>query len=354
VTRLAVAQVVRHTKMNFSIFTLFLLVIISCTPMRKSTTQNASQKVKQIHITNSAAPPLLITAYPTLTKPNTQALLDYCEKIDNKFNQYNWGKSQCADYSWNHVRNSVKGDPLIWFVFGDEQISNVHEKTTLIFCAVHGDEIVPVKFCFDILNDLKANPQLFDNRLVIIAPIVNPDSFLIPKPTRTNANKVDINRNFPTKDWAADALRLWKTKYRSDPRRYPGKYALSEPETLFQVNLILRYKPSKIISVHSPLTMIDYDGPSFHVDIGKNAKDLLHTMSSSAQSYKISNYPFFPGSLGNWAGNERNIPTYTLEMPNSDWNKTNQYYKMFQKAIHEAIRYNLYDLKDSPLTQDTD
>jgi protein MpaA len=352
VKKLEVAQVVRRTKMKVLILT--LLLIASCTPIQRSNAPSNEPKVKQIQITHSSPNPSQQTPYTTFTKPNTQAVQNYCHKIDQKFLRYEWGKSHCDEFSWNHVRNSVKGDPLIWYVFGDEQISNLHEKTTLIFCAVHGDEIVPVKFCFDILKDLKANPQLFDNRLVVVAPLVNPDSFLIPKPTRTNANNVDINRNFPTKDWSADAIRLWKTKYGSDPRRYPGKFALSEPETLFQVNLILRYKPSKIISVHSPLTMIDYDGPSFHVDIGKNAKDLLHSMSTSAQSYKISNYPFFPGSLGNWAGNERNIPTYTLEMPNSDWHKTDHFYKLFQKAIHEAIRYNLYDLKDSPLTQDTD
>ena len=37
---------------------------------------------------------------------------------------------------------------------------------------------------------------------------------------------------------------------------------MSEQETYFQVNLIKRYMPSKIISVHAPLTIIDYDGQS--------------------------------------------------------------------------------------------
>ena len=44
-------------------------------------------------------------------------------------------------------------------------------------------------------------------------------------------------------------------------------------------------------------------------------------MSKKASGYKITDYPFFTGSLGNYAGNERQIPTYTLELPNSDWPK---------------------------------
>ena len=95
---------------------------------------------------------------------------------------------------------------------------------------------------------------------VIVAPLVAPDSFLKKYPSRTNARGVDVNRNFPTKDWKADAIRLWKTRYGSAKRRFPGKVAKSEQETYFQINLINRYKPQKIISVHAPLTIIDYDG----------------------------------------------------------------------------------------------
>ena len=83
------------------------------------------------------------------------------------------------------------------------------------------------------------------------------------------------------------------------------------------------------------------NGPSFSQDKGVVAKELLIQMSDAAGKYKISNYPFFPGSLGNWAGNERRIPTFTLELPNSDWNKTDRYFKLFRTAIHHAIKHDL-------------
>ena len=47
-------------------------------------------------------------------------------------------------------------------------------------------------------------------------------------------------------------------------------------------------------------------------------ESLLVQMSKKADGYKVGNYPFFPGSLGNWGRNERGIPTYTLELPTSD------------------------------------
>lgn len=295
--------------------------------------------------------------YPVYTAKNTEKVLAYCDKTDRYFEKYSWGKSPCHDYTWHHVRNSYYGNPIVWFVFGDQdkQLAVTKDRpseeekkiaqdvnVTLVMCGVHGDEVTPIKFCYDLMEDLRQNPQLIgENSIVVIAPLVAPDSFFKAKPTRTNGRGVDVNRNFPTGDWAAKAKRLWKSRYGSDPRRYPGKYALSEQETIFQVNLINLYRPNKIISVHSPLTLLDYDGPAFSQKKGVVAKKLLETMSGLAGKYKISDYPFFTGSLGNWAGNENKIPTYTLELPNSDWNKTDRYYSMFRDAIHHAIDHEL-------------
>jgi len=159
-----------------------------------------------------------------------------------------------------------------------------------------------------------------------------------------NARGVDVNRNFPTKDWRTDARRLWISNFKRDKRRNPGLFPNSEPESVFQVNLIKRYGPDKIISVHAPLTMIDYDGPGTviigNID-GNKAHELLSQMSKDADGYRIKDYPFFPGSLGNWAGKERDIPTYTLELPTSDPSKSVQYWEQFRAAIHNAIAHDI-------------
>lgn len=303
------------------------------TPISQELPKTSAKKTPHTHIVKKVS--------------NTAKVVEYCQKIDTYFEKYNWGKSHCEEFYWHHVRDSYLGNPIIWSVFGDEDAHNENPKnTTLILCGIHGDEITPVKFCFDILHDFMENPNVLNkDNLVVIAPLVTPDSFLKKLPTRYNARGVDINRNFPTKDWNDNAIKLWKNRYKSDKRRYPGDRAHSEHETVFLVNLIKRYAPDKIIQVHAPLTLIDYDGPDDE-NSDNNAKQLLIQMSDKAGKYRINDYPFFTGSLGNWAGNERRIPTYTLELPDSDWTKTKKFYQTFRTAIHHAIDHDLKsDLK---------
>jgi protein MpaA len=272
--------------------------------------------------------------------PLSDPIKKMCTQLESKFQDYQWGKPLCENFNWNHVRNSNMGTPLIWTVFGDENSETAKANTTLILCGVHGDEITPIKFCWDLMNELSANSNHKD-KLIVIAPIVAPDSFLIPKPTRTNGRGVDVNRNFPTADWKTDAHKRWKQQLKSDKRKFPGHSSASEQETIFQMNLVLRYKPNKVISVHAPLTLLDYDGPSLRADDNKGAKLLLEQMSNKASGYKVSNYPIFPGSLGNWAGKEKHIPTYTLELPNSNPAETNQFWQLFKDAVIYAIEHKM-------------
>lgn len=273
----------------------------------------------------------IVAQTPVLTS-QVQA---FCSALQKKFNDYNWGETKCEDFSWNHVRNSNLGTPIIWTVFGNEAEAN-SKNTTIVMCGVHGDEITPVKFCWDLMRELKENHK-FNDKIVVVAPLVSPDSFLKPRPSRTNGRGVDVNRNFPTKDWHADAVKRWRSVHKGDHRKNPGTRAASEQETIFQMNLILRYKPNKVISVHAPLTMLDYDGPSLKAENGQSAKVLLEEMSKRSAGYKVSNYPVFPGSLGNWAGKEKHIPTYTLELPNTHHHETDRFWKLFKDAMVYAI-----------------
>jgi protein MpaA len=351
---------------------LILTLLGACTMPSKLETTTNKEKV-QVAVINKDTPILESkeTASPVVAikeikidkkvlwpkVKQTKRVADFCKKIDKKFHHWGWGKSKCKNVKWNNVRRSYLGDPLIWAVYGDEsKLKEGLVDMTLIMCGVHGDEITPIKFCFDIIhhmekvtkNHIPGHKDIRD-KVIVVAPIVNPDSFFKRRPTRTNARGIDVNRNFPTKDWKKDAKRLWVNRYKRDKRRYPGKKALSEQETIFQVNLIKRYTPTKIISVHAPLTIIDYDGPEIsshkhgHGDfIVPNAHQLLVQMSKKANDYKIKNYPFFPGSLGNYAGNERKIPTYTLELPTSDNRRHKDYWKKFKGAIHSAITHDMH------------
>jgi hypothetical protein len=118
-----------------------------------------------------------------------------------------------------------------------------------------------------------------------------------------NANGVDLNRNFPTPQWAKEAKFYWETRTRRDPRRWPGPKPLSEPESRFLHNEIDTFKPDLIVSIHAPYGLLDYDGPS--APPPKLGRLFLDQVG------------IFPGSLGNYAGVSKGVPVVTIELPNA-------------------------------------
>ncbi len=130
-------------------------------------------------------------------------------------------------------------------------------------------------------------------------PIVNPDGY--ERRTRRNARKVDINRNFPTKNWEVGNPRS---------RMFGGLKPASEPETRAVIRLIEKYRPDAIVTIHSinrNQFCNNFDGP------GRKLARLLSKYNKYPVTSTIG-YPT-PGSFGTWAGVEQGIPTITLELP---------------------------------------
>jgi murein peptide amidase A len=253
-----------------------------------------------------------------------------------------WNPSIYNEDGWRVHGQSVQGRALIYFECGDK-----NPNTTLMLSSVHGDEVTPVYFGLRLVSWVKGEPDLCQKYHVVIAPLINPDGYLAKKMTRMNVNGVDLNRNFPTKDFDHDALRLWKAKFNSDSRRYPGEKGGSEPETRFQTWLIETFKPSKILTVHSPLNFYDYDGPEdkefkqFSMQYIKSCDDLRQAVKKASTGYKFIGYGFFPGSLGNYAGKERGIPTLTLELPTTNAGRAKGYFEQLKKGTRELVMYEI-------------
>ena len=104
---------------------------------------------------------------------------------------------------------SVEDRPIHGHVFGSGSDS------VLIMATIHGNEWAGTPLLERLADHLSAHPELVRGRRVVLVPVVNPDGY--DRRSRYNANRVDLNRNFPAGN-------------RRNSRRN-GKQALSEPES---------------------------------------------------------------------------------------------------------------------------
>lgn len=239
---------------------------------------------------------ILIAGLFLLSVANADTTLsDYCEKSLQNYTQKQSDakilKEACAQVELRDECRSVEGLPIFHY---DRKGSHTSKQKILVFSLIHGDE-VPAgsvgRFWMERLQSI--DPR---NSWRVI-PILNPDGVKLK--TRTNANKVDINRNFPTQDWQKEAVSYWKKTTSSNPRRFPGEKAASEPETRCAIAHIEDFKPDFVVSIHTPLKVLDFDGPR----IKPPKFDYLPWKT-------LGNYP---GSLGRYLWLERKTPVLTAE-----------------------------------------
>lgn len=222
-----------------------------------------------------------------------------CEQLARKLQSI-----QLADCKRLHLHvgagASRDGRPLLYRDFPPSQPPQRPSRVLLIG-GIHGDELSAVSIVFQWMRKLEQERlQPFHWRVI---PSANPDGLFASPSSRVNRGGVDLNRNFPSGDWNRRALAYWKSKTGSDPRRYPGKSALSEPETRWLVEQIREFKPDAIVSVHAPYGVLDYDGPSEPPQRFGYLR--LHPLGT------------YPGSMGNYAGIDLGLPVITLELPHA-------------------------------------
>lgn len=232
---------------------------------------------------------------------NVVSIAQACKQISDRLASVSPQACQAAQLEKTQCE-SVSGFPILSREFPPVE-DRQPQGRILIIGGTHGDELTSVSVVFRWISKLnKYHSGLFHWRII---PMMNPDGVLKKAATRTNENGVDLNRNLPSDDWRETALQYWVDKQSKNPRRYPGEAAASEPETQWLIDEINAFKPDAIISVHAPYGVVDFDAL------------LLNTAPKSLGKLSLNLLGTYPGSLGNYAGINRDIPVITLELPHS-------------------------------------
>ena len=130
---------------------------------------------------------------------------------------------------------SIQGRPLEAFRMGDPK-----GVTVAVVGVIHGNEEAGL-----LITDQLVNMQIPSGINLWVIPSVNPDGTALDQ--RGNANKVDLNRNFPF-GWARNGQPgYWQ---------YAGPRRASEPETQAVVRFFREIKPALGLWYHQDLNII--------------------------------------------------------------------------------------------------
>ncbi len=206
-------------------------------------------------------------------------------------------RSERASFEVNTVKygRSALGAPLLYF---PAQIGE--ENRGLIIAGTHGDETASMVALSCAIRSIQTGTLKHD---VVIS--VNPDGNQLG--TRANANQVDLNRAFPTKNWnSSGEVYRWSTN--SDVRDVKvstGSEFPRESEVTHLIELINERKPKFIVSFHDPLACID----------DPDKTELAQWLASKFNLPLVEDVGYdTPGSFGTWC-KEQAIPCVTVEFP---------------------------------------
>jgi succinylglutamate desuccinylase len=230
------------------------------------------------------------------------------------------------------IGRSLEGRPIFLYRFG------TGIQAIVIIAGIHGNEKNTADTAYYIINALhNGNITIPSDKSVFIVPEANPDG--LSKNTRTNARKVDINRNFDTVVWKHTA------PYHGTMLKC-GDRPFSEPESkciksLFDKLIFYDFIPI-YVSYHSQADSI----------IEGNLTDFnLHFASflRNISKYKhVIDYPTF-GDSEKWAAEKYGIPSATIEFKTKSESENDENERILQALLNVDIYEEFYKGFDIPV-----
>lgn len=216
------------------------------------------------------------------------------------------------------IGSSVQGRTITAYRFGTGP-------NKIIFVGgTHGNEKSSTYILNRWIDTLEANAdRIPGNRTIIIIPNLNPDGYAAN--TRTNANNVDLNRNFPTSNWKQGVTMPDKS---FNPNG-GGSEPLSEPESRALANYILGQSPRLVLTYHASGGVVVPNGSGDSDGIARTygQKSSVGYMPGD-QTGTFFEYDT-TGAFEDWLHEKHGIPALLIELLTKTSNEFNGHQNAF-------------------------
>ena len=252
------------------------------------------------------------------------------------------------------IGKSVEGRDLWVVKISDNVEKDETEPEFKYISSMHGNEITGrelTQFLIeDLLQNYGSNPlitDLINNTEIFIMPSMNPDGS--KKRRRSNANRVDLNRDFP--DWS-----------RGDGNSFENR----EPETIALMKFQAKHNFSLSANFHGGAVVVNYPWDNTHErhpldslaqQISLDYADLNPEMRNSTRfTGGITNgadWYVLKGGMQDWSYYFYNDLQVTIELSNTKWPSYSDIPKFYQnnrdamiglvKSIHQGNGFTFKD-----------
>ena len=219
------------------------------------------------------------------------------------------------------IGSSVKGRAISAYYFGNGP------NVVIYTGAIHGNEPSTRALMLRWVDELEANAgSIPADKTIVVVPAINPDGDATG--ARTNANNVDLNRNFGTTDWRKDITTVTNAPFPGGG----GAAPMSEPEVRAIAALVGRMRPQLVVSYHSIGSVVianQVGGSSGRAAtyVGLSGYGNA-TGSSTTFEYAIS------GTADDYYGEKLGIPSIVIELGSHSYHQ----FERNQKAMWAMLR----------------
>jgi protein MpaA len=280
---------------------------------------------------NGAAVPAAVSASGNRVTINPEGDLPRCARftvraVDGLKNEF--GISGGSAWKFNSramcqevfsIGKSVQGRNITGYRFGTGGSKIILVATT------HGDEKSSTSTLNSFIDELEKDyDKIPGQRTVIIIPNLNPDGYASSR--RTNANNIDLNRNFPANDWK-QGVTMPGGSFNPNGG---GAYALSEPESSALASYVLGQNPRLVLTYHAAAGVVIANGSG-------DSEALAHVYDQKSNVGYSSGAGLFnydtTGAFEDWLRDKHGIPTILVEL----WTKSSNEFSRNSSAMWHMV-----------------